>query len=82
MKLKDILIKNKDGSYEPQSSISISRPDGNVVTIGPGVKIRAGVQFWGMDIKDLLEKEISMANFGSDSVSGVIVSQEKKESGV
>jgi hypothetical protein len=82
MKLKDVLIKHEDGSYEPKSPISISRSDGNVVTIGPGVRLRSGVKFLGIDINDLLEKEISAANFGSDSASGAAVSQEEKKSDI
>ncbi|HAQ05555.1 MAG: hypothetical protein UX53_C0040G0003 [Candidatus Azambacteria bacterium GW2011_GWB2_46_37] len=78
MKLKDILIKNADGSYQPKTQISISRPDGNIITIGPDVKLQPGVQFSGIDIKDFLEREVNVPNFGSDNISGVTSQEEEK----
>lgn len=80
MKLKDILIKHQDGSYEPRAPISISRPDGNVITIGPGIKLKPGVKFSGIDIKDLLERDVNTPSFGSDSTSGIVKEEEKKTS--
>lgn len=80
MKLKDILIKHEDGSYEPKTPISISKPDGNVVTIGPGVKLQPGVEFFGINISELLERDVPITSFGSDSTSGTITEKEKKSS--
>lgn len=57
-KFIDYLTRHPDGSYEPQTQIAIRRPDGNIITVGPGMKFRSGVLFMGIDIAQLLDKEV------------------------
>ena len=59
MKLRDLLIQHETGEYEPKVQITISRPDGSLVTIGPGIRFAPGVELMGVDIATLLDLEVN-----------------------
>ena len=56
MKVKDLVRQHPDGSYEFKQMVTVSGA-GGLVTLGPGVRFRAGVKFMGVDIAELLEQE-------------------------
>lgn len=56
-KLRDFFIQHSDGSYEPRRQLMIQGPNGKVA-LGPGVRIRPGVKFMGIDVFELLDRAI------------------------
>ena len=57
MRIRDLLIEHSDGSYEPKKSITLSNPNGRI-TLNPGMRFRPGVRFMGIDITEILDKDI------------------------
>ncbi len=57
MKVRDLFVQHPDGSYEPTQQITIQGPNGKVA-LGPGVRLRAGVRFMGIDILEILDQDI------------------------
>ena len=57
MKVRDIVKKLDDESYELQASVTITGPNGQV-SLSPGTKLRPGVKILGMDIEEILELDI------------------------
>ena len=57
MKLREIIIQNPDGSYEVSKKITIKSDKGEI-SLNPGVKMRPGVKFMGVDITELLDQEV------------------------
>ena len=58
MKIKDIVIRNGDGSYEFTQNIEIRSPNG-IIKLGPGVRMMPGVKMFGVDIVEILEMNIN-----------------------
>ena len=59
MKAKDFFIQHPDGSYEPTRSLTINGPSGRV-TLGPGIRLKPGVRFMGIDITEILYMDIQI----------------------
>ena len=58
MKVRDIFIQHPDGSYEPTQQLTIQGPNGQKIALNPGVRFRPGVSFMGIDILEILDKDI------------------------
>ncbi|MBI2067418.1 MAG: hypothetical protein HYT77_05340 [Deltaproteobacteria bacterium] len=59
MKVRDFFVQHADGSYEPKQQLTLQGPNGKV-TLGPGVRLRAGVRFMGIDILEILDQDIQV----------------------
>jgi hypothetical protein len=47
---------NPDGSWTPKSTMTIQRPNGGEIRIGPGLSFHTGVPFMGVDRAAMLDK--------------------------
>lgn len=50
-----LFVKHEDGTIEPTQRIRVGG-----VTIGPGLKIRKGVSFGGIDFHDFIDRDFSV----------------------
>ena len=52
------MIQHPDGSWEPKEPIAIHTSSGGQVTLKPGIRMKPGVIFLGIDIAQILDTEI------------------------
>ncbi len=58
MLVRDLMNQHPDGAWEAKQIIVINHPNGEKITLRPGIKMNPGFMAMGFNIIDLLDIEL------------------------